>query len=253
MIWVYDGSFDGFLSTIFAVYKARDDLAQISRGGTDSTVQMGLFQEQRAVETDSQRARRVQNKIEDISPHFLRNVYSAWLSKHEGIDQALLSYIRLGIHIDTNPQDLRYHAYVREVLQAARDVDIDAYHYLQFIRFVRVGESIYMADIEPSYDILLMLCGQFVDRLAGMRFLIRDLTHRKTLIWNQQEFFLSEDPALLEPPLPQADEYARLWQTYFKHIAIPERINPTLQTKLVPKRYRKYMTEFAPTQPQLPK
>lgn len=241
MIWYYDNTFEGFLSAVYAIYHAHDDQAQILDGNEP---QLGL-QEFREVTTSQKLAQRVQRKLEDISEKLPRRVYLAWLSRESGIEQALLAYIRLSVEQDLDPRDQRYRQVVRQVMNAERKVGYDAYRYQQFIRFIRVGQNIYLADIEPDYDILLLLSGLFTDRLEGQRFLIRDKKRGKCLVWDMHRFWISYDPELLAPPTPGISKYEQLWQTYFTHIAIPERINPKLQTKLVPKRYRKYMTEFS--------
>ena len=243
MIWHYDGTFDGFLSGVFAIYQAKDSSATITRL---DEMQQSLDPALSIIDvcTDIALAQRVQNKIEDISHELMRTLYKAWLCEDPAIDQDLLFYIRLALRTDSNPKDRLYYDDVRRVHNAAHKVGTDAYHHLQFIRFVPAGPRLYAADITPTYDILIMLGGAFSDRLAGQRFLIRDLVHRKTLASEGDRFWINDDPALLLPKLQRGDRFETMWQTYFHHIAIPERINPRLQTQLVPKRYRHLMTEF---------
>ena len=251
MIWHYDSTFDGFLSAVFALYQAKDSSAIITRlADIQQSLDPALYVCD--VVTDVSQAQRVQNKIEDISEELIKTIYKAWLCEDPAIDQDLLFYIRLALRTDSNPKDRLYYAEVRRVHNAARKVGVDAYHHLQFIRFVPAAPRLYVADITPTYDILMMLGGAFSDRLAGQRFLIRDMVHRKTLASEGDRYWLNEDPALLLPQLQRGDRFEHMWQTYFHHIAIPERINPRLQTQMVPKRYRHLMTEFqrVPSTPQ---
>ena len=239
MIWCYDDSYEGFLSAVFAVYRAKDGDAFI-QGHFEP--QLGLM-ELRQVETSEEQAERVHQKLEDISEDLSKRMYRAWLSREEQIEQAILAYIRLAVEQNRDPFEQRYLATVSTVLQAEYRVAYDVHRHFQFIRFKRAGDTVYLADIEPQYDILLLLTGMFTDRLDGFRFLIRDIRRGKCLIWDQRHFWLSTDPALLAST-PEDTEYERLWQLYFHNVAIPERINPKLQTLLVPKRYRRMMTEF---------
>ncbi|MCL2548749.1 MAG: TIGR03915 family putative DNA repair protein [Symbiobacteriaceae bacterium] len=240
MQWLYDDTFEGFLSTVFEVYRNKDEAAIFS-GSADA--QLGL-QEERRVITNAGHVKRVQRKLETIDSDLPRRLYYAWLSRETDIEQAIMAYIRLCIEQDMDVCDQRYRDTVRTVLNAARKVGTDVYHYQKFVRFVRAGREVYVADIEPDYDVLELLSGLFEDRLDGFNFIIRDIKRRKCLVWDQRQHWISYDPQLLQP-VPNQGDYEVLWQTYFKHIAIPERINPKLQTLHVPKRYRKHMTEFS--------
>ena len=240
MVLHYDGSFEGYLTAVFLTYRHKDDAAFIC-GFTEP--QLGLV-EYLQVTTDEELASRVRLKLEGFSDNLLRRLYYAWLSREADIEQDILAYIRLSVEQQRDVFEQRQINPVRHVLNAAHKVYREIGHYVQFIRFIRVGETIYLADIEPEYDILESLVGSFTDRLEGFRFLIRDKTRRKALVLDQKQFWISYDPVLLAPPTPAPGRYEQLWQTYFTHIAIPERINFNLQTLHVPKRYRKFMTEF---------
>ena len=239
MQWHYDETFEGYLSAVFQVYKSGDETAIFC--GNQET-QLGLDTKQTVI-TDLNHSQRVQRKLEAIDQDLPRRIYYAWLSREPEIEQAILSYIRLCILQDQDVCDQRYLEVVRTVLGASRKVGADVYHYQKFVRFVRAGASVYLADITPDYDVLDLLSGFFEARLEGFNFVIRDLKRSKCLVWDQRHHWISYDPRLMQP-VPNEGNYEQLWQTYFKHIAIPERVNPKLQTLHVPRRYRKHMTEF---------
>ena len=245
MTWYYDDTFEGFLTTVFAIYKSKDTAPLIFK---EQEAQLGLGVSQ-VVGTDVVRATRVKRKLESFAKELPHRLYCAWLSNEVNIEQQLFAFIQECISQNRDITSQHYRDNVIAVLAAARKVSSDAYQYTKFIRFFHVAPKVYLADIEPEYDILEMLTGEFEDRLEGCNFLIRDLKRRKCLVWNQVQYWVSYEEHLLEPRTPQAGNYEELWQTYFKHIAIPERINPKLQTLHVPKRYRKFMTEFASNPP----
>ena len=240
MIWIYDETFEGFLTAIFEVYKAHDETALIL-GGRE--VQLGLV-EQHLVVTDESKANRVQRKLDAISEELTKRLYNSWLSQEAGIEQAILTYIRLCIEQGQDVYNQRYNDTVQKVIEAARHVTTEVYHFEKFTRFIRVGRSVYLADVEPGYDILEMLTGLFEARLTGYNFLIRDQKRGKCLVYDQKNHWISYDTRLMQLSAESDSDYEQLWQTYFTHIAIPQRVNPKLQTLHVPKRYRKYMTEF---------
>jgi len=196
------------------------------------------------VATNEEHTSRVQHKLEELSPDLPQRLYCAWLSREPGMEQELLNYIRLALAQGRDIAEQHYREVVRRVLLAERHVRGEAHAFTQFIRFVQVGETVYLADIAPRYDVLEMLVGEFVHRLAGFNFLIRDTKRSKCLVWDGSSFWISYEPELLAPPTPKGGHYEQMWQTYFAKIAIPERINPKLQALHVPRRYRNFMTEF---------
>ena len=240
MIWLYDASFEGFASAIYAALSQKDEQAVIQ---SEALVQLGL-EEVNIVPTEMSHYDYLIKRLEGFDKQIPRTIYKAWLSKKESIDQLLLAYIRLMLRIKKDPSTMRYDDLVRAVLKAANDVGTEAYYHVQFIRFRPITSEIYIADIDPAYDILLFMIGEFQDRLAGKKFLIRDRKRGKCLVCDGFQHWLSTEPELLEIEIHESDSFSDMWKTYFKHIAIPERTNPKLQTQKVPRRYRKLITEF---------
>jgi probable DNA metabolism protein len=202
------------------------------------------------VENNSEHADRVEKKLKSLDVD--ETVYKAWLSKEDGIEDCILRYISTALKMRANPSGMLNDTAVKRTVFAARRVSNEAHRYLQFTRFVKVpykkGDgtalSVYVADIEPQYDILHLIAGHFTRRFAGQHFLIRDEAHGQVLIWDTENWCITELPELLKPALPSSGEFEELWRAYFKTVAIPWRANKKLQQQFVPKKYRRYLTEF---------
>jgi probable DNA metabolism protein len=74
--------------------------------------------------------------------------------------------------------------------------------------------------------------------------LIRDRKRSETLVWDTENWHITELPVFMRPALPKDSEFEELWKGYFKTAAIPWRVNKKLQRHFVPQRYRRYLTEF---------
>lgn len=249
MTLVYDGSYEGFLCTVFAAYQHRVTAdADIRTDAVGMTLDEEIF-----VPNQTEQADRVARKLHSL--HLNEWIYDAWLSGADGIDNHLLAVIVLAIRLNGSPMGRRQMESVSRVAGAAKLVRNERYRFLEFTRFIHVGgdgrEGIYVADIEPEYDILVDLARHFARRFQDQKFLIRDRTHGTALLYDAQSWQLVELPELMAMPLPSDSRYEELWRRYFDTVAIPWRRNRKLQQQFVPKKYRRYLTEFQQANPNL--
>ena len=237
---VYDGTYDGFLSAVFLAYARKiENSAMLYResGG----VPLG---ECVMVQTDAAHAERVQNRLCKLG--ISRHAYKAWLTGEDSIDDAVLALIRKAIADGKSPLGDRSVQCVKRVCEASDRVGLEVHRFQQFVRFMKVSEAppVYVADIEPAYDILPMLGNHFFARFSSQFFIIRDLRFKKSLIWDRERWYISEDRAVLELKLRDRSEFGKLWKGYFDAVAIPWRRNKKLQAQFVPQRFRPHLTEF---------
>lgn len=244
MLYRYDGSFEGFLCAVFRAFEMRDRSAFIE---ADSESAMPLrWCEETMVVTEPDKARRVSEGLRRLSPRLPGTVYLAWLSRFEGIDDAILAFIRLGFDRRRDPQSMLYNGSAAKVMDAARKVGGEQHRFLQFLRFTKALPDLYVADIAPAYDILALIVPHFAARFSDMNFIIRDKKRRKAALWDRTRWQIVEgDDELMSLPLPEDGEIEGLWRRYFESVAIPERKNRKLQRHFVPLRFRDNMTEFA--------
>ena len=243
--YVYDGTYEGFLSAVFRIFA---DKRQHSAILTAKDKAFGLpFGDEICVEPNDEHADRVEARLKAL--RISKTVYYAWLYDDEDVHNALVAYIRLAIEQNGKPDGMRYDPAVHAVLTAVRRVLKEVERFQQFTRFVKAGQtaqgvSVYVADIEPAYDILPLLIGFFTGRLGDQCFILRDTVRKYSLVWDTNDWHLSALPEINDAPLPKDGEFEALWKKYFENIAIPWRKNPKLQQHFVPLRYRRYMTEF---------
>ncbi len=122
-----------------------------------------------------------------------------------------------------------------------------------FTRFQKSADGLYVAMIEPDFNVLPLISGFFTKRYADQRWLIYDvkrsygLLHADGLV-TEVELTDSKKGALTPADATVTwDErdvfFERLWKLYFKSTNIESRRNMKLHLQHVPKRYWKYLPE----------
>ncbi|MDE5901184.1 MAG: TIGR03915 family putative DNA repair protein [Muribaculaceae bacterium] len=255
---IFDGTWDGMLSAVFEAYTRRwhiwNDENDIVLLRPDAP--RPLFADNVAyVTTDSERSNRVWKALEQkMERAALSALAVSFLSEDITMDTPTLRFIIKVIEarqsgFERNFADNDALAIVR----TAKQVRYDAHRLLQFIRFQKAADGTYFAMTDPRHNVLPMILDHFTDRFADQHFIIYD--HRRGYGY----FYDGTEPRLISLPAnlnhmatgwlpdemlaPDERLFRRLWQTYFKAIAIKERTNPRKQRADMPVRYWRYLTE----------
>lgn len=239
----YDGTFDGLLSAIFCSYSGRvfpDRIIPSPQG-----CQGNLF-ENKKVLTDRVKAERVYKAVVTrISGRALKNVYYAFLSEKEGIERHILSYLHLGWKLGKQVDSALSDPSVMAVFESSRRVSRERHLFLGLVRFTRINE-VYYSRIKPDHNILPLLGDHFQQRMPGHSWVIHDIRREQAIIYQDQNWFLSEMEGIHVPRDPDEEErsYQILWKKYFNHIWIRNRTNPGLQRQHMPIKYWKEIVEM---------
>jgi len=253
--YLYDGTFEGFLTCIHAHYY-EEKASGIYYKERYQTSVLARF---RVMETDEEKASVVYEAIErKISGDDLRRVYRVFRSSDEEKENKLLRYIVLGFKEGPGIRLLHSNPVVFEVQQLERKVSFEAHRILGLARFsalkfggegtngfVESKREILYCRLEPDYDILEFIADHFADRLKNEPFIIHDKRRNKAVFAMGGSWYISD---FKEEALPAAGsgekEFRGLWKEYFETIAIKERTNPACQRRFMPVRYWKNLTEM---------
>lgn len=246
----YDGSFEGFLSCVFACYEERLRVLGIMPPGKDA---QELFAAGREVITDQSKAQRVWRSVKKkASAAGLRDLKYAFLSETEGIELQLLAMIRY-IIAEEIPVDRDFsHPAVLRVSQAAKQVGREKHRMEAFVRFRLTRDGIYFAAIEPDFNVLPLIKTHFRNRYADQKWMIYDLKRNYGLAYDLSRvsyITLDLDPGIGISGAPEAFfhtseiAFQQLWNKYFTSTNIKSRANQKLHVQHLPKRYWKYLTE----------
>lgn len=258
--YLYDGTFEGFLTCIHAHYY-EEKAEGIYR---KECYQASLLSGFRTVGTEGKKASRVYNAIEKkISRDDLRRVYRVFQSSDGEKENKLLRYIVLGFREGPGISLLHSNPVVYDVQKCEHKVACEIHRILGLARFSALkggreygsgaaddgmaggGPEILYCRIEPDHDILEFIAGHFSDRLRNEPFIIHDKTRSKAVFAQGGSWYISDfDGKGLPAPGAEEREYSGLWRKYFETIAIKERTNPACQKRFMPVRYWKNLTEI---------
>lgn len=246
---VYDGSFDGFLTSVFEIYESRIDSPIILK---ENRFENELFAGGVSVITDQEKAKRVWNSLKNIlKPNGCYNLFTAFLSELEGIENTIFNVIKYAFEAQKNVSLDYSNQDVLRISKVAKKVSRERHRMKAFVRFQQTKDGIYFAKIEPDFNVLPLISSHFTKRYADQKWIIYDLKRHYGLYYNldKTEYIaLEHKPSSIQEDVFSKDElaYETLWKDYFKSTNIEERINTALHIKHVPKRYWKYLSEKQP-------
>lgn len=254
MDYLYDGSFDGFLTCVYFNYYRETADGIYPR----EFYQPSLINNYCVVETNAEYAGRVYKAIEEkLSGSSLYNVYYTFLTAHPEKENIILKYLRLGFRMGSTIDSYHTHPDVLPLHKLSRKVTAEVHRFLGLLRFSDYGGFLH-ARLAPDHNILPLLADHFAERLKHERWIIEDQKRNLAVIYDghtirkgnkQRQWYIIALENELQCHMSDEDPYKELWKLYFKRISIESRRNTRLQTQFVPLRYRKNITEFEPLSP----
>ena len=252
MVYVYDGTFDGFLTVVFEIYASKRKPVQIIR---ERLWQPGFFETPTLIAADVVKSERVWNGIVAKSnKKVTRMFYLAFASELPDVEMTLYYYLEK-LFADTtktfHKNILDDHSF--DLFQISRKVSFEIHRFQGFVRFQETSDGLLFAAIEPDHDILSLLAPHFVRRFGNQIWVIYDLRRDKGVLFQKPELIeitlsdkqLNTITGEILHSIQSEDEnlYRSLWKAYYKAINIPERKNTRLMLRLLPRRYWKYLPE----------
>jgi probable DNA metabolism protein len=240
MTLVYDGSFEGYLSLIHAVYyKKIVPKAIVKEYGSL------FFEDVWFCKSESMKAQAVLDALQKkFTQKNLKTVFHIFLCDKEAFEMPLLEFIRLGFTAQENLQNIGNNAvfYIHSLEKKL----LGTYHkYIGFLRFEELEEGTLYAKIETHYNILSLLGRHFSKRLHTLDFMIHDVKREFVFLHVKGEILIKK---VLHCDMPKFSKneakMQSLWKEFFRATTINERKNEALQKGWIPLHYRVYMNEF---------
>ncbi|MAP80131.1 MAG: DNA metabolism protein [Aequorivita sp.] len=249
-ILIYDGSFEGLLSTVFYIYEYQID--QFSVVKTEEYV-ANFFDKKEEIISNSNKANRVWKALSTkISANAKRKLYKAFLSELPGIENKICHFIQLAFASKYKIEKDFSNPTILEISKVVKMVDREKHRMDAFVRFRQTKDNIYFATIEPDFNVLPLNSDHFRERYADQKWIIYDVKRKYGLFYNLNTvttITLEIDEAINNKQneltffSDTEVEFQQLWGNYFEHTNIKSRKNTSLHIKHVPKRYWKYLTE----------
>jgi probable DNA metabolism protein len=241
MILLYDSTFEGFLSLIYEVYYKKLKPINIYKSLPNEII----FDEIQEIETNEENYKKVLEAIKTkFAKNILEKILNIFMCDSKDFEMALLEYIVLGF------KDLRQlnninNSCVFYLNNLEKELFKNVHKMYAFIRFEELEDGSLYAKLECKFNVVYFLAKHFLKRFNNQNFIIHDINRKLAFIKINDNYSLQEVAFFEEPNKSQnEDKFQKLWKSFFSGVTIKERINPKLQTQLVPLIYRTYMTEF---------
>lgn len=251
--FIYDGSFEGFLTCVFEAYQYKQTQVQFQR---KQSVQQLLFAEGIHLDTDPIKADRVWKGLtKKLSRSGVRQIYFGFLSEMDGVEELLFDYIVKVFSTDTSIETNFSDPTVLKISKIVKQVGREKHRMEAFVRFKLTKDGWYFANIEPDFDVLPLIAKHFKDRYAAQRWIIYDIKRQYAISYdlNDVQFAtmaLNKDLDFTKTEgtffAQEEMNFQELWKNYFDSSNIKSRKNLKLHTRHIPKRYWKYLSEKQP-------
>lgn len=242
----YDGTIEGFFCCVFESY-AEHELPLGILGPADADSLFGV----KDIVTDMERAERVKRslpgKLGLEAAELCRLFFLTCLPAKEMV---LLRFLRMGYRYGPRFLDFAGSDDVQAVRRAVQHLLNEAHLLKGFIRF-SIQKHVLVTTIGPKNFVLPFLVRHFSERYPEEHILIYDETHQQAMVYRPYEAaIIPMDNFRAAPPDAEEQQFRSLWQTFYDAIEIRPRHNEKCRMTLMPKRYWRYMTEFARQAPQ---
>ena len=242
MIFIYDGTFEGFLSSVFDAYTQKVEPLDIV--SSLSEMQIPLNADYHYVETTEEKADRLMVGMEKIGG-ISGQVMFAFLSWMPGREMAIFRYIVLGFRIKENILLKLDDDIVIKVNDMCGQTGLEKKKWKGFLRFSVMENNVYYAEMSPKNNVLTLIMPHFTRRMITTPFLIHDLVYKQVGLYDTREWHLLSSEGLTLPNL-HSDElrYRYMWKLFYDTTAIEGRKNHKQRRQMMPKRYQKHITEL---------
>lgn len=249
-ILVYDGSFNGFLTSVFMAFEQKINVINIQR---KDEVQKGLFTETQTILTQIPKAKRVWNGISQRSNLVMKNIYFAFLSETTGIEQLLYSYIQKIVakgsnnHLDLT-DDMAFKINHLANMVSKKKSQMEA-----FMKFNVSIDGIHYSIAKPEYNLLPLVSKHFRSNFGDRQWIIYDIKrnyglyydlHRIQLITLDSKEIYAKAGSLIGPFQTNTIGATALWNSYFEKNSIKSLISNKLHTHQLSKRRRNYREDL---------
>lgn len=248
VIYLYDGTFEGFLSCVYESVYSREMPLDI-QPMHDAPPTLFL---QRMVETQPEYAARVfasiPKKIGDTAAELVQTVF---LSCARDKEMKLLRFLLFGYKNGMRTMQMLAHPLVTPLLTAQLSLKNEVHLLLGFVRFADYDGAL-VSVITPKNYVLPFLKEHFCSRFAQENFMIFDKTHGAALVWQNGTAEIISLEALELPEITEDEAaYRALWKRFYDTVAIAARENPRCRMTHMPKRYWENMVEMHCVAPAL--
>ncbi|PWM43993.1 MAG: hypothetical protein DBX47_06275 [Clostridiales bacterium] len=243
-VYKYDGTLDGFFSTVFEIYTTKTLPDEIT---SSEEIQLGLETNIINIITDDKKALRIKNSIiKNIGADELHKFDYAFASCDEQKEMKMFSFARLVFKHGSSVLHMMSLIEVINFNLMVSKVTLEVEHIKGFLRFAQLSNGLFLASYTPDNDITCFILPYFADRNGAMNFIIFDKSRNKMGLFNGEKYEIITCNENIPEIFTEEEAYCQsMWQQYFETVSIASRKNKRLQNRALPIRYRRNMSEFS--------
>ncbi len=241
VVYVYDGTFEGFLCCVFESFMHKElPVSILSEKNTQPSL-LDRFN----ITTDLKNAERVRKSIiNEISREALEFLEDALLTALPEKEMKMLDFTRTGYKAGPKILKMLANDSVITLTKAIKQMTHEAQKFMGFVRF-SIHDDLLLAKIKPVNFVLYHLAAHFSKRMPDEKFIIYDEKHKMLCAYAKGRYVVSEATDIEMPEADSAEQsYRDLWQMFYDTIAVEGRENPKCRMTLMPKRYWSNLTEL---------
>ncbi len=247
--FIYDGSFNGFLTAVYIGFEQKIVHANIQANGG---IQNCLFGQTQIIFTNIEIAKRVWNGIKNRSNTAIKNVYFAFLSEQKGTEPLLYCYIKNLMKSHENGGLDVFTDCILKVNQLSHKVGREKQRTEAIVNFKLTNDGVLFAQIDPDFDVLPLISKHFRARYANQEWMIYDATRNYGLYYNLHGVEIvgldlkdnfTDNLQQNVGSLVGNFEYQEMGDNYVQYSNIKSRISKKLHTQHFPKRCENYFSE----------
>lgn len=242
-IYIYDGGFISFIALVVELFKNKIIPNDIK---LYNSYDKSLFDTEIFIKVDNEKENIKLIKTK-LSKQALYGIYNVFLSSNKNkemiIYKFLISYFKYGNKVF----NMRRIDSVNELINISKYVRGEAHKLKGFLRFKKMKNNFYYAEVSPINNVIGILSLHFSRRLKEDNWIIKDTEREIYAIYDKKNIYYltSEEVIELNLDITEDEEFFEdLWKTFHKTIGIKERENRRCQQNFMPKRYWKNMLEM---------
>ena len=244
-VYVYSGNFADLLDLVFFLITTKRKPFDIVR---EQDVEIRLLEERIRPIYQEVNTKKKWDKIVGRENTFLCQM--AFRSTYTHKELAIYYYLLNALKYREHTKDMRQLKCVNKILELAHYVRHETHKMKGFLRFKEMKNQWLYAEMEPENDILELLVPHFKKRLAEEYWVIKDVKRGLFAFYDRKNVRIFSDNEVRQLDILEDEtekQIEKLWQTFFRTIAISERKNLRCQQNFMPKKYWKYLIEMEDT------
>ncbi len=241
MTYLYDGSFEGFLTLVYDSYTTKRSATKIIKDPHD----IDLLDALSSIITNRTYATKVLQSLQKrFEKRYFKRIFHTFLCDSRDFEKALYDFVILGFRDQKLLEDIR-HPSIFYLEKLEHEYFRHLHKMYGFVRFEELENGTLYAKIEGKFNLLPFLGKHFQKRLDGLDFILHDTDRSLAYLCHEEKGLIQEVVEYEAPTLSKEElKFQKLWKTFLKSVTIQERKNPKLQQSWVPLLYRQYMLEF---------